>query len=69
MMYDILCDVMSYSLLYPGDGRLAGRKKGAKQMIINVLCYGDSNTYGYIPGAGGRYPRDVRYSESGTVYS
>ncbi len=30
-------------------------------MIKNVLCYGDSNTYGYIPGTGGRYPRDVRY--------
>ncbi len=30
-------------------------------MITNVLCYGDSNTYGYIPGSGGRYPRDVRY--------
>lgn len=30
-------------------------------MVKNVLCYGDSNTYGYIPGSGGRYPRDVRY--------
>ena len=27
-----------------------------------VLCYGDSNTYGYIPETGMRYPRDVRYS-------
>ena len=26
-----------------------------------VLCYGDSNTYGYNPETGGRYPRDVRY--------
>ena len=26
-----------------------------------LLCYGDSNTYGYIPGTGMRYPRDVRY--------
>lgn len=26
-----------------------------------VLCYGDSNTYGYIPETGMRYPRDVRY--------
>jgi lysophospholipase L1-like esterase len=26
-----------------------------------VLCYGDSNTYGSIPAAGGRFPRDVRW--------
>ena len=26
-----------------------------------VLCYGDSNTYGWIPAAGGRFPRDVRW--------
>lgn len=30
-------------------------------MPITVLCYGDSNTYGFIPGSGGRYPKDVRY--------
>ena len=30
-------------------------------MIKNVLCYGDSNTYGYVPMTGARYPRDVRY--------
>ncbi|ADL36428.1 GDSL-family lipase/acylhydrolase (plasmid) [Butyrivibrio proteoclasticus B316] len=30
-------------------------------MIKNVLCYGDSNTYGYMPGYGTRYPRDIRY--------
>lgn len=28
---------------------------------MTVLCYGDSNTYGYIPETGMRYPRDVRY--------
>ncbi|MCR5747680.1 MAG: SGNH/GDSL hydrolase family protein [Lachnospiraceae bacterium] len=27
-----------------------------------VLCYGDSNTYGYIPGNGMRYPKDVRWT-------
>lgn len=27
----------------------------------NILCYGDSNTYGYIPGQGGRFPKDVRW--------
>ena len=26
-----------------------------------VLCYGDSNTYGYVPETGMRYPWDVRY--------
>lgn len=27
-----------------------------------VLCYGDSNTYGYVPETGLRYPRDIRYT-------
>ncbi len=27
----------------------------------SILCYGDSNTWGYIPGAAQRYPRDVRW--------
>lgn len=27
----------------------------------SILCYGDSNTWGYIPGKGGRYPRDIRW--------
>lgn len=26
-----------------------------------VLCYGDSNTYGWVPVAGGRFARDVRW--------
>ena len=26
-----------------------------------VLCYGDSNTFGFIPGNGMRYPEDVRW--------
>ena len=34
--------------------------KGERKMI-SVLCYGDSNTYGFIPGSGGRYAEDVRY--------
>ena len=29
--------------------------------MISVLCYGDSNTYGYVPETGMRYPKDVRY--------
>ncbi len=28
----------------------------------NILCFGDSNVYGYIPGDGHRYPRDVRWT-------
>ena len=27
-----------------------------------ILCYGDSNTYGYIPADGGRYPKQVRWT-------
>ncbi len=26
-----------------------------------VLCYGDSNTWGYEPGTGNRFPEDVRW--------
>lgn len=26
-----------------------------------ILCYGDSNTWGMIPGDGSRFPRDVRW--------
>lgn len=27
-----------------------------------ILCYGDSNTHGYNPKNGGRFPRDVRWT-------
>ena len=27
-----------------------------------ILCYGDSNTWGYIAGSGKRYPHDVRWT-------
>ena len=30
-------------------------------MSRTVLCYGDSNTYGYVPETGTRYPVNVRY--------
>jgi len=26
-----------------------------------ILCYGDSNTWGHIPGTGERYPPDIRW--------
>lgn len=28
----------------------------------NILCYGDSNTWGYTPATGERYPVDVRWT-------
>ena len=31
-------------------------------MAKTILCYGDSNTYGYIPETGMRYERDVRWT-------
>ena len=30
--------------------------------MYEVLCYGDSNTWGYDPRTRGRYPRDVRWT-------
>ena len=27
-----------------------------------VLCYGDSNVWGYVPGTGARYPENVRWT-------
>lgn len=30
-------------------------------MMKNILCYGDSNTFGTDPVHGGRHPRDVRW--------
>jgi len=29
---------------------------------FRILCYGDSNTWGYIPGTGERYPKSVRWT-------
>jgi len=28
----------------------------------NILCFGDSNTWGYVPGTGNRYPRQIRWT-------
>ncbi len=28
-----------------------------------ILCYGDSNTYGYVPGTGTRYPKGERWTD------
>ncbi len=29
--------------------------------MTTVLCYGDSNTFGYVPETGMRYPKAIRY--------
>ncbi|MCR5687808.1 MAG: acylhydrolase [Lachnospiraceae bacterium] len=29
--------------------------------MIKIVCFGDSNTYGYEPAAGGRYDEDTRW--------
>ncbi|NBT63057.1 MAG: G-D-S-L family lipolytic protein, partial [Planctomycetia bacterium] len=28
----------------------------------NILCFGDSNTWGYVPGIGNRYPKQIRWT-------
>ena len=43
--------VMTFGDLIPFD---PAREK-------TVVCFGDSNTYGFIPGGHGRYPRKVRW--------
>ncbi len=30
--------------------------------MIKVLCFGDSNTYGYIPSSGGRFDKNTRWT-------
>lgn len=32
-------------------------------MLKNILCFGDSNTYGYIAGSGARYDENVRWTK------
>lgn len=27
-----------------------------------ILCYGDSNTFGYVPEDGSRYPKNIRWT-------
>jgi len=29
---------------------------------VRILCYGDSNTWGYVPETGKRYPAESRYT-------
>jgi len=46
------------------DCEIPYKHKGAASMCRKVLCYGDSNTYGYDPRSyfGGRYPETVRWT-------
>ena len=37
-------------------------KDTAQDRRVTVLCYGDSNTYGYNPANGMRYPENVRWT-------
>lgn len=37
-------------------------KRSGYCIMKNILCYGDSNTWGYIPGGRGRYAHDVRWT-------
>ncbi len=41
------------------------KKEGAiykDEKMKTILCYGDSNTYGYNPSDGMRYPEDIRWT-------
>ena len=38
------------------------RNKVESFSMKNILCYGDSNTYGYIPETGLRYPKNFRWT-------
>ena len=44
-----------------GDDQVTERKKRERNMQKNILCFGDSNTWGYIPGTGERYAPEVRW--------
>ncbi len=30
--------------------------------MVNILCFGDSNTWGFIPSTGNRYPSNIRWT-------
>ena len=45
------------------SGTRTAASNGEKRMVKRILCFGDSNTYGYIPGGNGRrYGPDVRWT-------
>ena len=37
-------------------------EEGMIKMGKRILCIGDSNTWGYIPGSGERYEKNVRWT-------
>lgn len=42
------------------DNKLIDKKEGKK--VKRILCYGDSNTHGYNPKNGLRYPEEIRWT-------
>ena len=42
------------------DDKSSGTKYN-NNMIRTILCYGDSNTFGYCPETGLRYPKNIRW--------
>lgn len=40
----------------------SSNQKERREIMKNILCFGDSNTYGESPEGNGRYPRDVRWT-------
>jgi len=52
------------SYLIPSDAvkPVDKRYRPRTEIIATVLCYGDSNTFGYNPANGMRYPKGVRWT-------
>ena len=63
-----------YDILTAADGRAIiclilcygyhawGRNERKYTMLKNIMCFGDSNTYGFIAGNGGRYDEHTRWT-------
>jgi lysophospholipase L1-like esterase len=48
-------------MLYPSDRALSTVKYGTLNRMKTILCYGDSNTWGYCPKTQGRLSADDRW--------
>ena len=53
----ILVSQLAFSSAVSTDSMAAGSKRSMK----SILCFGDSNTWGYIPGSGQRYAFEQRW--------
>ena len=49
-------------MAYGSDRRYGYKQVSGEKVMKTVLCFGDSNTFGYDPESGLRYPRDVRWT-------